>query len=703
MVLKKFKKYIVITSLFCSASYSFYALGFDTLNSRADDFLEDGVLDLSIEDLMNVKVTSATKSEYLLNTAPSIINSYSAEDIRAMGAENLGDLLWTIAGVQVQENANNRYRTWFRGVQHEFNNKLLLYIDGVPIRGAFDDFSVDNEIPLESVKRIEVIRGPGSALYGANAFSGVISIFTYKAGERGHNLAKVEYGKDNTRTAYLSAEADLSSVKFSLEGKIWETDGQTRKFNRNGTTNTRPSEQSLDYLRAKASFLEGKLNFSATASNFYNQRTDKGINNNGFREHDTLYVNADYIHRFSERSGVNINAYYTKAKRIEEEDEFELLPSGELGKTLESSYSFDDTVEVSGIHTVFDYTLSQKNKLIWGVEVQRNRILDSYYLDNVANQRDSFIIDPQFSNLDNIDYGLFVQDSHSFNEDTTITASIRYDILDIFDNQLSYRLGLVHSFNSEFFGKLLFGTAYRSPSSLEYVRAPIDSALPDVETVETWEAQIGRQTKEARYTLTAFRNRYQDFIARQNSFQDQKTLYDVGSEVFTNLDNQTIHGLEFESRFKVSRHWQPFMNVSWLKAHSDAADQDLPLLADWTLAAGVDWRKRMGIGEWLIHNHIVAYGDRGDWPSKVWNEGQQQRYDGRLDSFSDGFVVWNFGTHYLIKSGKAKGLDLGLTVKNVTDEIYYSQSSIVPSPSRPAYWDTQYDSRHIQFSLSYQW
>jgi len=694
-MLKKSKSYITIVSLLCLVNYSSLA--------DQDDFLNlDDMINLSLADLMDVKVTSATKSEYHLNAAPSTINSYSAEDIRTMGVETLGDLLWIIAGVQVQENANNRHRSWFRGVQHEFNNKLLLYIDGVPVRGAFDGFSVDNEIPLESVKRIEVIRGPGSALYGANAFSGVISIFTHKAGERKHNLAKLEYGEDNTKTAYLSGNANFSEVQFSLEGKLWDTDGQTREFNRDGTTNTRPGEQSLDYVRGKIAFLEGKLNLSATASDFHNQRTDKGPDRDERREHDTIRLNADYEHRFNQKSGMNINAYYTHTKRLEKYRKFDILENEKLGN-LSESYDFIDALEVSGIHTTFDHELSKNNQLIWGMEVQRERIPESYYRDNSANIKDTFIQDSQYLDLENIDYGLFLQDSHTFNNQaTTFTMGVRYDILDIFDNQLSYRLGLVHSFNREIFGKLLYGTAYRSPSSLEYVRAPIDSPLPDAETVKTLEAQIGRQAKNARYTLTAFRNEYKDFIARQNSFQDQ-TIYNLDTEVFGNIDDQTIYGLEFESRFKISRHWQSFFNASWLKANSDAADQEIPLLANWTLSAGLDWRKRVGIGEWLFHNHIVAYGDRKDWPSDVWEEGQQQRYVGRLDNFTDGFVVWNLGVHYLLKSGKAKGLDLGLTIKNVTDELYYTQSSVVPSSTRPAYWDAQYDSRHIQLSIAYHW
>jgi len=426
------------------------------------------------------------------------------------------------------------------------------------------------------------------------------------------------------------------------------------------------------------------------------------VNTDGFREHDALRVNVDYRHDFNKKSGVTVNAYYTQTERMETENQFKLRDNGEVSSDLNYSYSFKDTFEVSGVHTTFDHEISADNKLVWGAEVQRERFPESYYVDNSTNFKDTFIADPQFIDLENIDYGLFVQDSHSFSEVTTVTAGVRYDILDLFDNQLNYRLGLVHSFSNEVFGKFLFGTAYRSPSSLEYMRAPVNSPLPDAETVKTFEAQIGRQTKDSRYTLTAFRNEYKDFIARQNSFQDQN-IYNLSTEVFTNLDDQTMYGLEFESRFKHSRHWQSFLNAAWLKAHSDAADQDLPLLAEWTLSAGLDWRKKTGIGEWLVHNHIVAYGDRGDWPSDVWNEGQQQRYVGRLDSFTDGFIVWNLGVHYLIKSGKAKGLDLGLTVKNVTDELYYTQAPVVPSASRPAFWDTQYDSRHIQLSLSYQW
>jgi iron complex outermembrane recepter protein len=146
----------------------------------------------SIEDLMKIEVTSvSTKEEKLEHTAAAIF-VITAEEIRRSGATKIPDLLRMVPGLDVGQINGSTWAISSRGFNGQFSNKLLVMIDGRIVytpnfAGVYWD-TVD--LPLEDIDRIEVIRGSGGAVWGANAVNGVISIFAKKAAEtRGTMIA----------------------------------------------------------------------------------------------------------------------------------------------------------------------------------------------------------------------------------------------------------------------------------------------------------------------------------------------------------------------------------------------------------------------------------------------------------------------------------------------------------------------------------
>jgi iron complex outermembrane recepter protein len=140
---------------------------------------------LSLEDLMNTKVTSVSKKEQSLSRTASAIFVISAEDIRRSGATNIPDLLRMVPGVDVAQINANTWAISARGLNDRFSNELLVLLDGRNVYtptfgGAFWDVL---DVPLEDIDRIEVIRGPGGTIWGANAVNGVINIITKKAAQ----------------------------------------------------------------------------------------------------------------------------------------------------------------------------------------------------------------------------------------------------------------------------------------------------------------------------------------------------------------------------------------------------------------------------------------------------------------------------------------------------------------------------------------
>jgi iron complex outermembrane receptor protein len=134
---------------------------------------------------MNVEVTSVSKKEQKLSEVAAAIFVITPEDIRRSGATGIPDVLRMVPGLDVAQINANPWAISARGFNFQFENKLLVLIDGravyTPLFGGVNWDTQD--VPLEDIERIEVIRGPGGTIWGANAVHGVINIISKKAAD----------------------------------------------------------------------------------------------------------------------------------------------------------------------------------------------------------------------------------------------------------------------------------------------------------------------------------------------------------------------------------------------------------------------------------------------------------------------------------------------------------------------------------------
>lgn len=164
--------------------------------ARADDV---DPFDLSLEEIMHVEVVSVSKRPQSKFTVPSAIYVISASDIQRSGATSLGEALRGVPGLQVSRQNNNDWAISARGFNGTYANKQLVLIDGrVVYNPTFGGVFWDNqELLMSDIERIEVIRGPGAAVWGANAANGVINVIT----------------KDSNATQGVSAAASSSTMQ----------------------------------------------------------------------------------------------------------------------------------------------------------------------------------------------------------------------------------------------------------------------------------------------------------------------------------------------------------------------------------------------------------------------------------------------------------------------------------------------------------
>lgn len=219
----KSKLYLIPSIICFGSSYSLAAENLDL----------DKLLDTPIKDLTKMEVTSVSKRAEKASEAAAAIFVITQEDIRRSGSNSIPEVLRIVPGVQVSRINSGWWSITARGNSEAFGNKLLVLIDGRSIYNPlFSGVLWDEQsTPLEDIERIEVIRGPGSTLYGANAVNGVINIITKNTKDTQGNLASAgagsydkfsgtyRYGgklKEDTYRAYVNHYNQGDSNIYSL-------------------------------------------------------------------------------------------------------------------------------------------------------------------------------------------------------------------------------------------------------------------------------------------------------------------------------------------------------------------------------------------------------------------------------------------------------------------------------------------------------
>ena len=181
---------------------------------------------LSIEDLLNVTVTSAEDKVQKLSDVASAMTVITAEDIERSGATNIPDLLRYVPGVEVGQGNNTDMSVAIRGFGGIYDNKLLVLVDG---RSIYDpDFGgvawEFQHMMMENIDRVEVIRGPGSTVWGANAVNGVINIITKDSADTQGGLLTTIYGtKEDGTAAFRYGLQPAEGLTLRLYGEYENT------------------------------------------------------------------------------------------------------------------------------------------------------------------------------------------------------------------------------------------------------------------------------------------------------------------------------------------------------------------------------------------------------------------------------------------------------------------------------------------------
>ncbi|MEJ1377028.1 MAG: TonB-dependent receptor [Candidatus Sedimenticola sp. (ex Thyasira tokunagai)] len=545
----------LLTLIFIFAIYS--------CNLSAEEYAAGSFLNEDLEDWLEMEVFSTTKTFMPIKKSPGVVRVFTRQDFKRFGFKTLKDLMTVVPGIQLVRSYKNHTNMWVRGIQTRYNSKLLLLIDGVPIReNYYGHFNIDKGMVLDNVERVEIISGPGSVLYGANAFAGVISVTTKTAGQSmSFEVAAQEGYGYHSNAPELINEKPHDRHTYSGMVSI-EADADLNENNRlyafaqlgsgNPFNPERDHEQGQPYqhdLKEEKRYFMGKLiidNLTLTVSD--NETNIPDVYGKHFKDyqhiHRPKYISLAYNGLADSTGNLNGLIWYENYNYDETKKEYEDSGSGVIEELKESFiYSL-----MYGMDLDYTTTFAQSHQLTAGV---------SWLHDESIGRIKEHVNDGsgwgewEYSMSNNISrdtVGLFLQENWEINNTLSLISGVRYDFLSDFDDQLSYRIGLTGLSESGNYGKLLLGSAYRTPNYREYTKVGMENYSIKSEELITTELQVGKIFADGDVNLTVFYNLYNEFINDILVPEDGSSCANT-DQYYTNFDNRELFGLEFNSTY----------------------------------------------------------------------------------------------------------------------------------------------------------
>jgi len=421
----------------------------------------------SLEELGNIQVYSASKHMQSASDAPSSVTIITADEIQKYGYRTLADILQSVRGFYMTDDRDNSF-VGVRGFGRlgDWNSRILLLIDGHRINdnvngGAFlgTEFLVD----VDMIERIEIIRGPSSSLYGADAFFAVINVITRKPPQlKGLELSFVSasFGTYQGRGSY---GGQFKGIDLLLTSTFYNSQGQTLFFpqfdspaTNNGITRNTDYENS-EHILSTISF------HGFTLQGLFSAR-DRGVPTAYFgavfNDHRTQnydyhqYLDLSYQHSIAEKWDLTVRTSY---------DQVRLQAIVAYSTGLPDGSTTLDTYSVRGNWSNSEAKLSGillEHKITLGTEVTNNLRQDQGNYTPLGNV---FVPVPASSLI----WALYGQDEFAITHQLTLSAGLRYDHYSNFGGTTNPRLGLIyHPFQPTTL-KALYGTAFRAPAPFE--------------------------------------------------------------------------------------------------------------------------------------------------------------------------------------------------------------------------------------------
>jgi len=544
------------------------------LTADAAEDVRDNPFAMSLEQLMQVEITGATLTEKSLKNVPAAVTVFTREEISRLGMDYLHELLNLVPGYQSQRYSDMSTGAYYssRGRRQGANSReVLLLLDGRPMNDARTGGPVSGtRVPLGQIERVEIIRGPGSAIYGSNAFTGIINVIT----AHDENQASLTTGTDNQQQAelHLSQKSGDWYARLFAHG-VYEG-GQDYTvhdtFSPSFITTEDPArggdfDLAVGHGNTQLSLLHRQID----ADDFYTFE----LLSNGFNSAESRDTLLTLEHSWNWRPNFSTHVLLSHRETSVSLDT-QLTPAGGLA-AISNPSSSEPLLAQSSVQSEAQYlkidnswNLDTTSSIQGGVEWRREDETEARAYNNFDLAEFTALLNGELSSPihyygdfnhftqigteeDRDVLGLYGQYQRPLWQQAELTMGIRYDKYSEIDGQLSPRLGIVQQLTTIHSLKLLYGEAFRAPTQAEtgLLNNPLQVGNPDLEheTIQTWDVIWMAQWQKLGLHLGWFHNRINDPIS-------QEIVNNIN--MLVNLDEEeTSQGIEMEASLQISAPW----------------------------------------------------------------------------------------------------------------------------------------------------
>ncbi|VAW86806.1 TonB-dependent receptor, partial [hydrothermal vent metagenome] len=533
-------------------------------------------------------ISIATGTAKPLHLAPSVASVITAREIKTLGARTLDEALEFVPGLHVSRDQYSQSAIFsIRGIHSNFNSQVILLINGHPINEPISGSRPPQfKLPVANISRIEVIRGPGSAVYGADAFAGVINVITKRANEINGTVFGARTGSFGRKDIWAQHGTQLAGWKAAFSFERNTTDGDNKRYieedllNNSGNMNTQ-----YELYNTSINLEKNNWNLWLNSWNLKNAGVGVGITQTldplGKQEANQYTAKLNYKDKkFAKNWQLESNLTYRTG---DQQSRYQLFPVGTVvqldsegniwtpGATSAGYAEFTNgmlgnpggDLDHGSFETAFSYHGHNSHlvRLAFGIKYDRAVAKESKnfgpgVLDGVVLSADPNTPTPISGTLVSVTgtgniflpdssrtvRHLSLQDEWQFARDWELTSGIRYDHYSDFGSTTNPRLALVWATRYNLTSKLLYGRAFRAPGfgELYYINNPttIGNNTLNPEVLDMVELAFDyRPTYDLEMVLNLFKYRADDLIA-------------YGADgIAQNMHNQRGHGMELDINY----------------------------------------------------------------------------------------------------------------------------------------------------------
>jgi outer membrane receptor for ferrienterochelin and colicins len=604
------------------------------------------LMSLSLEQLGDVEIKSASFHAEKQSEAPATAIVITEQQIKDRGYEFFEDLLRDIPGFDLVH-VNGTYRSVFsqRGTFSGENNRSLILIDGIVESNMLEGSLLHGgQYSLHNVKKVEIIYGPASALYGANAFGGIISITTNHDSKEDYIDYHYGQGSFSSRYHKLQINKKINDVNVHLSAHTYDTDGVTFENRGNDYSNSYvDNAYSLEARVSSNAWLWGysRYNRPSGLGTFSNvagfEQTDADPPGPGLLQSDfdgekpslwhmvseTAFI--QYKQKLSEQLTFSSKLFARESSIALDSYSYNYIPSS---AQLERN-SFGHESDTKGAELRLEYIPNDDWDFVGGLQWESSDIERGYrtkFNDGIGITSDGV----SFNRVSQVTREGRVSDIYknialfgqfrkhlNFSIPTRLLLGARYDYNNQYGRDFNYgetfnpRLGLISELSTSTTIKLLYGTAYRAPTSFDrFTTTEVRRANPDLspEQLTTVEVGVNHRWSESIYIEA---NIYRNNISK-TIISNVDTGIPIPNNTAVNFsENQNAgegHSTGAEFRLNaVFNNFDIFMNGTFQRASQDdqfGMSNEWPNIAKFKVNGGVTWRYNQDVSLYIVENWV---------------------------------------------------------------------------------------------------